>query len=634
MSDTLHVFFGECHNDLDKISSGDSVLYFPIKFSEFPRCVECTQIFNGIRESLEVRDAAISDYLVITADIGLVEKNSRTFRNALHVDALSESLWWYHMVSCRDNTSSPHFNEILQVYTINSVYKKSGCKDIFFHSIPVRLAEVLKSKWPHFHYTYSGPKESLVKAFVLGFGSRISYLIKSANKIRVTSKFKKVSNHAFDILFFGFWDWSVCQDKYGKLVDNYYKKLPQCLNLQGLTNQGWLVLFDPHSQPGSELRPMKSVIPDSCHENNVFFLQSYLSLFDLLKEVFRVQPYFKFLSYKKLIRSALEGNGFNLYPLFRKELHYRFFDSSLIHLRLVELAVRRACSELSPKVTVNFLETYPISRACYSGTRQSAKDSIRIAMQHASRNEESTFFRCHPTKEYSVGVDKETLPKADYQFVMGGLGAKMMAESGYPEDRIKLTGSPRFDHVIRCKKKFTVGNTERSILFAASGDVELEIPAFLMIVRAVQGLSGIKLVLREHFFWKLSANPAVKPVLNRIEVSNRSLEDDLCRADLVLFTKTTLAEEALMREIPVWQIISGESNFSSLRMMDEVKKFHSENQIRIALKKAMERENFDVVHSSVVDQVERSCFFKCDGRSAERMAAQIKKLISRKNTGA
>ncbi|MDC3234549.1 hypothetical protein OBB02_00720 [Candidatus Puniceispirillum sp.] len=450
----------------------------------------------------------------------------------------------------------------------------------------------------------------------------------------VTAKFKKTNNQAIDLLFFGFWDWSVSQDQNGRLVDKYYKRLPQCLSEQGLTEQAWLVLFDPHSAPGSESRPIESVIPGSCHDNNVFFIQSYLSILDLLRESCRIQPYFKFLSYKKLIHAVLQSNGFNLYPLFRKELHYRFFDSSLMHLRLIELAVRRACSELSPMVTVNFLETYPISRACYSGTGQSNKHSIRIAMQHASRNEESTFFRCHPNKEYTVGVDKETLPKADYQFVMGRLGAKIMAESGYPEDRIKLTGSPRFDHVVRRKRKVKVRNADRSILFAASGDVELEIPAFLMIVRAVQGLSGIKLVLREHFFWKLSGNPEVKPVLDRIEVSNRSLEDDLGRADLVLFTKTTLAEEALMREIPVWQIISGESNFSSLRTMDEVKKFYSENQIRIALKKAMKHESFDVVHSSFVDQVERNCFFKCDGRSAERMSAQIKKLISSKSTGA
>ena len=363
MSGTLHVFFGESHNGFDKISSEDSVLYFPVGFRDFPECIECCHIFNGIKESLEVRDAVIFDYLEITADIGLAKKNGHTFRNALHIDGLSESLWWYHMVSCRDNTSSPEFDEMVKVYTVNRVYENSGCSDIYFHSISFKLAEVLKSRWPLGQYTISEPKESLFKIFVRGLASRIKYSIKAAKKIKVTAKFRRANNQAIDILFFGFWDWSVRQDQNGLLVDKYYQKLPQCLSEQGQTRQAWLVLFDPHSEPGSEKRPMGSIIPESCHNNNVFFIQSYLSILDLCKECFRIQPYFKFLSYKKLIQVELQINGFNFYPLFKKELHYRFFDPSLIRLRLVELAVRRACSELSPEVTVNFLETYPISRA-------------------------------------------------------------------------------------------------------------------------------------------------------------------------------------------------------------------------------------------------------------------------------
>ena len=148
----------------------------------------------------------------------------------------------------------------------------------------------------------------------------------------------------------------VSQAQNGKLEDKYYKRLPECLKENGITKQGWLVLFDPHSKPGSERRPMINAIPKSCLNNNVFFLQNYLSVFDLLKESLRIRPYFKFLSFKKRIHTVLHGEGFNLYPLFRKELHYRFFDSSLVHLRLIELAVRRACSELSPKVTLNFLK--------------------------------------------------------------------------------------------------------------------------------------------------------------------------------------------------------------------------------------------------------------------------------------
>ena len=83
--------------------------------------------------------------------------------------------------------------------------------------------------------------------------------------------------------------------------------------------------------------------------------------------------------------------------------------------------------------------------------------------------------------------------------------------------------------------------------------------------------------------------------LTHIEISNHSLDDDLSRADLVLFTSTTLAEEALMRKVPVWQIISLKSNFSSLRAMDEVNKFYSEKQMRFALNKLIEQSCFDIV---------------------------------------
>ncbi|MEE2746373.1 MAG: hypothetical protein VX617_05775, partial [Pseudomonadota bacterium] len=113
MSKTLHVFFGQINTGLDEISSEDSVLYFPMEFRDFPESVECYKIFNGVSESLEVRSNVISDYLKVTSEIGLVKKNARTFRNALHIDGLSESLWWYHKVSCRDNKTSPEFDEMV-----------------------------------------------------------------------------------------------------------------------------------------------------------------------------------------------------------------------------------------------------------------------------------------------------------------------------------------------------------------------------------------------------------------------------------------------------------------------------------------------------------------------------------------
>ena len=50
-----------------QITSEDSTLFF--NGYDFREKVECSQFFNGIKESLEVRDLVISDYLAITADI-------------------------------------------------------------------------------------------------------------------------------------------------------------------------------------------------------------------------------------------------------------------------------------------------------------------------------------------------------------------------------------------------------------------------------------------------------------------------------------------------------------------------------------------------------------------------------------
>ena len=149
-------------------------------------------------------------------------------------------------------------------------YLKNLCTDIIFHSISFKLAEVFRADGPTV-ITVNGSKESLLWALVRGLASRSKYFINSVKKIIVTAKYKKTHNQAVDILFFGFWDWSVSQAQNGKLEDKYYNRLPECLKENGITKQGWLVLFDPHSKPGSERRPMINAIPKSCLNNNVFF---------------------------------------------------------------------------------------------------------------------------------------------------------------------------------------------------------------------------------------------------------------------------------------------------------------------------------------------------------------------------
>ncbi len=611
------------------IKEDDSILHFSFDFRDFPSGVRCATIFNGAEESVHVRGDVISDYLDATAGIGITERNSQTFRNALKVHPDASSVWWYHMVSCRDNTQDLAFDDMVLVYTVNRVYESSDFNDIVFHRLPQKLADVFASKWPEANYFNIGKEDNILKILIKGIASRLKYLWLSSRKILLTRKFRKDINNPLEILYFGFWDWSVKQDAEGNLVDKYYKKLPSNLRDRGISRQGWLVLFDPHSEPSSKGRSMKDAIPETCKYNEIFFLQSYMSLVDLFKEVIRIKPLLIYLSYKKKIHSELNINGFDLYPLFRQELLYRFLDSSIPHLRLIELATKRACLGLAPKITINFLETYPFSRACYAGVQEYNCDIKNIAMQHASRNDESLFFRMHPKKEYSIGDDGESVPKADYIFAMGKLGSRLVAESGYPDEKNILTGSPRFDHVVREERKSKIEYDDICILFAASGVIEIEIPAFLLSARVIKNMPGVKLILREHFFWKISDRKEVTDLLDGIEISICSLDEDLERADLVLFTTTTLAEEALMKSIPVWQIASVKSNFSSLRKIPQVKKIYSEKQLTDELLLALESEFSGRFSEKFIDSIEQQCFYKCDGLASTRVADQIITILNK-----
>lgn len=627
MKNKLHICFGAPVPEL--IDDNDIVLYFASDYSDFPAHINCAKVLDGVRESINIRPQTIADYLDLTSDIGLAKKNGRTFRESLSVAPEAASVWWFHMTSCRDNTSDPVFDDLIIVNTVDDVCNRhENERTLFFHGVEKRLENTFRSKWKDAQFINSGVEGNVLFNLLRGVLSRVKYVIQSSQKI-LAARHNKRPESELDVMLVGFWGWSVDVVESGKIDDKYYKKLPDSLLDYGVKKVGWAVWFDPHSQPGSAGRDMGKVISKSNNkENKIYFLQSYLSLLDLVREVTRVRPLITYLKYRGVIRTVLNRSGFDLFQIFKKQLLYRFLDSSIPHLRLVELAFLRACGELKPKVAVSFLETYPFSRACYSGISRYSNSVNKIAIQHGTRCEETMFFRFHPEKEFEIGEDGQSVPKSDYMYVMGNIARKIAEKSGYPETHAVVTGSPRFDHVKRLERVRDVIDREVCVLFAASGHVDQEIPAFLSVVRVVEQLQGVKLVLREHFFWKLSERADVMKHASSFEVSLLPLEDDINRADLVIYTTTTFAEECVMRSVPVWQIVNQMANFSSLVEFDEVKKIYSEAHLLDEMNKELAEGEFAGYSPEVLDEMEAGLFHNCDGMAADRVASNIKSLIS------
>jgi len=92
-----------------------------------------------------------------------------------------------------------------------------------------------------------------------------------------------------------------------------------------------------------------------------------------------------------------------------------------------------------------------------------------------------------------------------------------------------------------------------------------------------------------------------------------------------------MAEEAVIKGIPVWQIISEKPNFSTFSSTPEIKKLSSVHQLSEELKQALERNTFGDYTTSFIDEVERKCFNRCDGRAAHRVAQIIKAFLKAQN---
>ena len=79
----LHVFFETIENL--SISKNDQVLFLSNDYSK-PVKNKIKKFYNGARESISIREKAISDYIDLTVRIGNAKLDDKTFREALIVE--------------------------------------------------------------------------------------------------------------------------------------------------------------------------------------------------------------------------------------------------------------------------------------------------------------------------------------------------------------------------------------------------------------------------------------------------------------------------------------------------------------------------------------------------------------------
>ncbi|MFH1318433.1 MAG: hypothetical protein ABIH71_05410, partial [Candidatus Omnitrophota bacterium] len=107
---------------------------------------------------------------------------------------------------------------------------------------------------------------------------------------------------------------------------------------------------------------------------------------------------------------------------------------------------------------------------------------------------------------------------------------------------------------------------------------------------------------------------------NKITITKGSLEEDLNNADLIVFSYSTVAEEALIRGIPVWQWLPVSYNGSVFRDLKVIPVFNSVAGLRESLKRFIEHPELFILDEATKDVVSEKCFHITNENVNKRIA--------------
>lgn len=579
------------------------------------------QIFFGRKEVNTIREKAWLAYIDMVARISSTPCNGQTLRQTL---ALAErgNPWWYTKFSFKDVESDPTFNIMLHVFTISNVAEREKIQDIVLYGALGEIKEILSSR-----YSVSiGIKGYFIRVLALvgGILSRIKLLFDALSALFALKLFSTLPDTKPDVVFQGFWDWSVYPDGNTKsLNDIYFKSLPEQLRLKGF-KCAWLLWLSPNYKPGTKNRSLKEVLNHVKGQPQLIFLQKFLNLKDIVYAFLDLRPLYQYLifSRSKLFRKLFIEEGFDFFPFLNRRLICDFVSSGIPLCMLIECASRKAFAKYRPKISFTFLEFYLHSRALYEGGRFASPEIIHFTVQHASYNREKTFLVFDRERELYGRPDNCAVPVPDYMFAMGELGREIFMEDGFSPERVLLTGSPRQDNIrISSRQRNKQNKDNYNVLLVTTLNPRHDLEMVEAVSAAAHGLKNIKLFIRSHPFIRMEDLPEYRPYKHKIISTTGTLDEDIEMADLVIFTYSTVAEEALLQGVPIFQWLTAGYNASVFRDLKvAIPQFYSVLELKKELERFIVNPHLFFPSEITKSFVERQCFFKADGQSSARIA--------------
>ena len=508
------------------------------------------RLINGRALVQETRPRARAAYIRLIAQIGATPCfGGKTLREIL-VGPGGYSRWWLLDITERDCLwdGDPLYATMLQAVAVQSIRARHGIDRVRVHG-DARALEAAVGRGSAAYLR----KGSLSRIVIAGLAGRLKLLAESVSTWWALRCAPRVSADHRDVLLQGSWDWTVRPDGAGGLKDRYFTDLPEQLARRGV-RVGWLTTCEPFMEPWQRGRRKQDVFAAASAHPEVTLLERYLTAGDVARAIFNLRYPVRVVRAvsNRAFQQLCVVDGINMYPLVWRQLVRAVCVPTFCRLQLVATATARACQRIRPGVFLGGLELFLRSRALYAGVRASGGATRIWAAQHAGYSTDKTMGVFDPDVEIGGAPDGFPVPQPDGIFLLGELSRRIWAENGFTGSRALLTGGLRYQH-IRIESRATEALQRPVTLLLAGGMCEAaHVDLCDAAIAAAAGLP-IRLVWRDHPSYLFTRRPAFRQFRGAIEVTSGTLDNDLQNAALVMFSQTGIAEEALLRGIPVWQ---------------------------------------------------------------------------------
>jgi len=296
--------------------------------------------------------------------------------------------------------------------------------------------------------------------------------------------------------------------------------------------------------------------------------EEFITWFDVIAAPWRVRRHAA-----KQVQPALLP-GLDLSPLIREELARDGLDTRRELSCLMGSAARRMGKALSPGSFIYTFENHTWEKMVCLGLGEASPATTRIGYAHS--------IVIPMNLSYSRSrTEREIAPIPHFIAVNGPRALKVLTESGFEPELVFISGALRYQGEVLPRPAARTRERE-TILVALPAGVDESLELAFKTIQAFGECQGVNVILKCHPSVAPSRlEPHLPPLPPTIAFSRDPIDILLGLADLVLYSSSTVAVEAVARGVPVVHVKSdllidrnifdGEPSVPSLSLPDEIR---------------------------------------------------------------